>query len=236
MKQMECDVSNFVQTGINWRNHDIQSRMRKTLTTKMQIHKLNVSQNKHNSDQPFLPGGTAQVIQGNWTGRIVQYIHDTRRMGRWCGVKIRLKCGRHLYIISAYRVCSQQASTIGTDTAYNQQNLMLSLEGMVLPDPRKIFIKDMISQVKTWKSDMDSVLLLMDANKHIGDTSHGLMCLMRECGLIDMFHHHHGICPKFATYHRGQKRVDYAIGTPDLLPYILQCGYLPFYQGVQSDH
>lgn len=61
--------------------------------------------------------------------------------------------------------------------------------------------------------------------------------LMRECGLIDLFHHHHGSCPEFATYGRGSKRrLDYAIGSASLLPFIKQCGCIPFYQGVQSDH
>jgi hypothetical protein len=59
---------------------------------------------------------------------------------------------------------------------------------------------------------------------------------MRECKLIDLFHQHHGICPAFPTYDDGRNRLDYAIGSSSLLPYIQKCGYLPFYQGVSSDH
>lgn len=171
----ECDIMNFAQISINWKVVEIQNCMRNSLKLKMPINRLNVSQNKYYTDQLTLPGGTAQVLKGDWTGRIVKYIHDPRRMGRWCGVKLRMKCERHLYIISdAYRVCVQQASKIGVDTAYNQQKLMLSLEGMKSPDPRKVFIRDMIHQVKQWKSDMDDVIIVLNANEHLGDSVHGL--------------------------------------------------------------
>lgn len=59
---------------------------------------------------------------------------------------------------------------------------------------------------------------------------------MRDCKLVDLFHQHHGIQPDFPTYERGSSRLDYAIGSASLLPFITRCGYLPFFQGVQSDH
>ena len=53
---------------------------------------------------------------------------------------------------------------------------------------------------------------------------------------MDLFHHHHGICPPFLTFDIGSKHLDYVIGTSTLLPLVLNCGYLPFYLGVSSDH
>lgn len=40
----------------------------------------------------------------------------------------------------------------------------------------------------------------------------------------------------FPTYDDGRNRLDYAIGSSSLLPYVQKCGYLPFYPGISSDH
>lgn len=236
MEQMQCDFINMAQTSLNWKFLFIRERLRKHLAKRMPIHKVNIGRNRFSSENHTLPGGTAQVINGDWTGRIVEYIHDPRQLGRWCGVKIRLKHGRHLYIITAYRVCAQSTTQIGVETAYNQQYHLLSMEGIDHPDPRKVFIEDLTECIKKWQSPLDDVLVLMDANERLGSSSHGLTKLMRECKLVDLFHHHHGVCPEFATFDLGQNRLDYAIGSHSLLPYIVKCGYLAFYHGISSDH
>jgi hypothetical protein len=59
---------------------------------------------------------------------------------------------------------------------------------------------------------------------------------MKECNLIDFFCQHNGACLAFSTYNDGRNRLDYAISSSSLLPYIQKCGYIPFYQGISSDH
>lgn len=97
MQQADCDIINMVQTSINWRFLHLRNRLRIALKKVYPIHKINVSRNKFSSAQPALPGGCAQIVQGDWSGRIVEYIHDFRQMGRWCGIKLRLKGDRHLH-------------------------------------------------------------------------------------------------------------------------------------------
>lgn len=65
----------------------------------------------------------------------------------------------------------------------------------------------------------------MDANENLIQTSNGrLTSLMKECKLIEIFHHNHGgISPNFATFDKGQKRVDYAIGSASLLLFVMKC-------------
>ena len=96
--------------------------------------------------------------------------------------------------------------------------------------------QNLIAYVKTLQSGLDEVIIVLDANEQLGSNSHGLTKLMRECRLVDLFHQHHGVCPAFPTYDNGSSRLDYAIGSPSLLPFVQKCGYLPFYQGVSSDH
>lgn len=225
----ECDIIGLAQTSINWKKMHIRDRFLEPLRKKMPISKGNLSRNSFPTENSVLPGGVAQIVQGNWTGRIVDHVHDFRKMGRWSGFKLRLKHDRYLVVISAYRVCPNTAT--GVETAHRQQDFMLSMEGMINPDPRRQFILDMIQCIQDLQSPMLDVILSLDANEALGESAHGLTQLMRECKLVDLFHHHHGNCPQFATYDGGSRRLDYMIGSSRLLPYITRCGYLEFYKG-----
>ena len=127
-------------------------------------------------------------------------------------------------------------SQIGPETAFGQQAALLSIEG-ISTNPRQQFILDLIESVKEWRKDLDDVMILLDANQDLtSSTGQSLTTLMRECQLVNLFHHHHGVRPTFSTYDLGSKRLDYAIVTATLSPYVIKCGYLPFYLGVSSDH
>ena len=236
MIKSECDIINWAQTSLNWKLLHTRNKVHETIRATKEIYKVNIGRNKYISPSPVIPGGTAQLIRGDWTGRIVELVHDFRLLGRWCGVKLRLKHDRHLYVISAYRVCDQSMSQIGPETAFGQQAAFLNMEG-ITTNPRQQFITDLTSCVKEWRKDLDDVMILLDANQDLTPSSGpSLTTLMRDCQLIDLFHHHHGTRPTFPTYDLGSKRLDYAIGTATLSPYVIKCGYLPFYLGVSSDH
>jgi hypothetical protein len=85
------------------------------------------------------------------------------------------------------------------------------------------------------QSELDEIMILMDANEQLGTSTQVLTYLLRECKLVDLFHQHHVVCPAFTTYDNGNCRLDYAIGSSSLVTFIQKCGYLPFYQGVSSD-
>jgi hypothetical protein len=107
LKLAECDIENFVQTSVNWIFLHGRNRLRLELKKTFPKHCVNIARNKFRSEQPALPGGCAQIVTGDWSGRIIEFIHDFRNMGRWFGVKLRLHGERHLYLVTAYRVCQQ---------------------------------------------------------------------------------------------------------------------------------
>lgn len=119
--------------------------MHDNICHKIPIYKLITGCNRFDSEQLALPGGTAQIVGGDWTGRMVGRIQDTRGLRRWCGSKIRLKHDRHLFIICAYRVCDQTLSQVGVVTAYAQQHYLLSIDGITNPKPQRQFIEDLIA-------------------------------------------------------------------------------------------
>lgn len=92
--------------------------------------------------------GTAQLISaGNWTGRVVEILHDFRNLGRWRRAKLRLMHDCFLYAINTYRVCDQSMTQIGPETTFEQQAAFLHMEG-ISTNPRKQVILDLIPCVK----------------------------------------------------------------------------------------
>jgi hypothetical protein len=71
-------------------------------------------------------------------------------MGRLTGQKYRLKGERSLTVITAYRLCrySDTCTRKAIQTVYRQQKTMLEAQGVKDPDPRKIFIDDLIELIK----------------------------------------------------------------------------------------
>jgi hypothetical protein len=142
---------------------------------------VNIARNKFRSEQPALPGGCAKIVTGDWSGRIIEFIHDFRNMGRCFGVKLRLRGERHLHLVTSYRVCQQSRAHIGPETVFRQQELLQALDGFVNPDPRKQFIIDLTQCIKQCQSDNDDIMITMDVNEQIGDYQKGLTSMMREC-------------------------------------------------------
>lgn len=225
MMQSECDIVSWFQPSLNCKLLRTRKTLHELICNKIQIYKLNVGRNKYISPSSVIPGGTAQLVCGNWTGRVLEMFHDFRHLDRWCGVELRLKHGHYLYVINAYRICDQSMSQIGPETAFGQHAAYLHMEG-ISTDPQKQFIIDLITCVEEWQKNKDEVRILMDANEDLKPSSGDLTTLMRECKLIGIFYHHHGISPNFATFDKGQQ--NHAIGSASLLPIVLKFGYLPF--------
>lgn len=235
MKLSKVDIVNVAQTSLNWQLLNTRNTMHELIRPQFPIYKLYTSRNKHRSTARVVPGGTAQIVVGDWTSRVVEKLHDPRSLGRWCGIKLRLKHNRYLYVITVYRVCAQSITQVGPETAFGQQAGMLAMEG-ITANPRKQLITDLTHHIKQLQNEYAEILIVMDANEDLTPASGSLTTLMRDCHLVDIFHHHHGTCPAFSTYDSGNKRLDYAIGSASLLPFVVRCGYLPFYMGVSSDH
>ena len=76
----KCDILNFVQTSLNWHLIDTRNQLHSKIRTSIPIYKLIPSRNKFRSPNRVIPGGTAQVICGDWTSRVVEQIHDFRSL------------------------------------------------------------------------------------------------------------------------------------------------------------
>jgi hypothetical protein len=111
-------------------------------------------------------------------------------MGRWTGQTYQLKHYKILTVITAYSSCKQNSTIIKlmSSTTNCQQTIMLTEEGFTNPDPRKIFIDDIINVINEQNNTISNCTILMfDANEHVNDSEGGLAILLQETPLVDAY-------------------------------------------------
>jgi len=91
---------------------------------------------------------------------------DPKGMGRWSALALRGKANKTLLFVMAYRVCNQSVM-LGSQKAYTQQYTQLIQNGYENPDPREIFVTDLIKQIQQWQQQKYEILLCMDANENM---------------------------------------------------------------------
>jgi hypothetical protein len=138
----------------------------------------------------YLPGGCLQIRTDHWTARIIETYHDPRRMGRWTGQRYRLRDGKTLSIITAYRPCSQLSSDISkaSITTGHQQKLLYWKDNKKDIDPQQLFMSDITELIIAIEKDPKNLRILMwDANEIIDDSSGAIRKLVTQTTLVDTF-------------------------------------------------
>jgi hypothetical protein len=241
MKDHKCDIFGYSETNTNWQYQNTKTRINHIINKQFPNSSTTLSDNRFNPNDSsrYLPGGAIQSCTGYWTSRLISTIHDPRKMGRWTGQKFRLKANRTLTIITAYRSCKKnntnnKSTSIST---YRQQSVMLTEDGYETPDPRKVFIQDIITLIKDHdQSTSNYTILMLDANENMNDSEGGLSSLVQETNLIDVFSEIGNEDCNIPTYTRGSRKIDYILASAELLPHIKYMGCLPFYMYNNSDH
>ena len=118
-------------------------------------------------------------------------------------------------ILTAYNVSQDHAS--GNNTLYNQQQaqylLHYNLHGLKCNreqfiDPKKRFVKDLLSLLKDAFAAGKDIILTGDFNDTIGESHNDLTLALLEIGLQDVIAIRHGFNTDIATYKQGPCRID----------------------------
>jgi exonuclease III len=151
-------------------------------------------------------------------------------MGRWTTITLN---GKHkqLTIITAYAVSQESGNTLGNKTAYQQQWLMLRQQQETNPNPKQKFYADLTQTIQALERANHDVIVMMDANSPITRNTH-MTKLLEKTTLVDIHSNKHGSDPP-TTYKRGNRKIDFILGTPSILEYVTKCGILPY---DRSDH
>ncbi len=197
---------------------------------------MSTSTSTEETDNWYKPGGTLVLALNQCTSRIIARGADTP-LGRWSYLEFVGKANKRLIIVSAYQVCNQKFDTI-SDTASAQQIHILQSTGIANPNPRKIFLTDLIEQINKWRNTNKEVLLCMDTNDHVDDPKAKISRLFSETDLTDLHHHRYPSNKKPATYQRGSRPIDLMAGSPLTVDALVSAWMCPFNDPptIKGDH
>jgi hypothetical protein len=152
MKEKGISITGFAETNTNWHYRKIKKQIKSATQKQFENSSISFSDYRFNPPERslYLPGGCLQLCTDHWIGRITSQIKDPRRIGRWTGHKFRIRDGKSLSVITAYRPCSQSSheSTLGITTVTNQQKLLYRRDKWEDIDPRQQFMHDLIEEIK----------------------------------------------------------------------------------------
>ena len=181
----------------------------------------------------YLPGGTATIIRNHWATRFNESGGDTE-LGRWSYVALNMDDNKTLlYVITAYRVCTQSIDPLSNTASMQQRRILLS-QG-IATEPRTQCLLDLTAFITSIHAAGHKVILSMDANENLDDEEGKLRQFVSACDLVCAHEaRSHYDTPK--TYIRGTKQIDYCFLTKDIKHSIRGSGFLPFNLGHDSDH
>ena len=170
-------------------------------------------------------GGFLQFAHGSHSGRIKT--RTTDYLGRWGTQIVRLRQGRSLAILTAYRPCNTPLTTATEGTVLKQQFRELRRRGVDEPNPRQLFLQDLTKHVLQLQSDGNSILLGLDANPTRPDQ------FLVKCGLQDLLAEKY---PNPTATHKKGNRLDLIVGCSFVSSHVERISILDSPYGADSDH
>jgi hypothetical protein len=199
MKELNVDIFGFTEINKSI-NYGYNNEWR-AITRKLFYHERTAhSESNIELESSYKPGGTMTTITGKWQSRISAQGQDPKGLGQWSYIKISSK-KTSMIIVTAYRPCATQ----GPQTAWMQQWAMLRETGEKNPDPIKHFYRDLETQLQEWKNQGSHILLMIDANEHVGEKPDGMTSIIGRIGMTDLIRHLHPNTPEPNTHIQGSR-------------------------------
>ena len=170
---------------------------------------------------------------GNTSARVIAQKSD--KWGRWVSQDFTGRGGKKIAIFSCYQVV-YKPSQLGCTTAASQQHSLLIQSGSEENvNPRVAFQQDLRMALREKRNENMEILLLGDINEALTQESHGISAIAEEFNLQNLMTNRHSASPP-ATYARGRKCLDFALGTNLLSLSLERAGYEAFNERIHSDH
>ena len=238
MSGIHADIIGLAEINQDTTQYTIRHKLETVANKYFDHNKLVHGTSARKARRHYKPGGTMMMTVMDTVGAVKATSRD--RMGRWVSTQYQANTKQKFTIIIAYQVCQRHIT--GHNTAANQQIHTIIEESVAQgiatrPNPRQAFIQDLTHFVLQRQREGDSILLVGDFNETIDQPKSGIAKLANTCGLTDLFGNQLGKTTIPSTYKRGNRRLDFALITPTVLPAIRKVGYDPFdYRGISSDH
>jgi len=123
-------------------------------------------------------------------------------------------------------------------TVSAQQIRLMQAQGLPNPNPRKLFLTDLITQIKQWRQANKEVVLCIDANDPVDDPRSDISRLFTETDMVNLHHHRHPALTKPATHQRGSQAIGLIAGSPLVASALLHAWIHPFGDpvSIKGDH
>jgi len=188
LTNMSTSVFAAQETNIHWdtlTNYQVYQQCKRM----SQQIKLTTTSSQEPSKEWYKPGGTLLLTMAPWTSHVVNQGSDPV-LGRWTYQEFLGKNDRHVIVVSGYRVCNQKFDA-ASNTVSAQQIRLLQAQGHPKPNPRKLFLTDIITQIQQWRTAHKEVILCLDANEPVDDPRSDISQLFTKTDLADLHYHHH---------------------------------------------
>ena len=172
------------------------------------------------------PGGCMVVSTNMAKRKVIDTGCDPRGLGRWAWTRYRGTQQKTVRVVSAYR----PPDNAGIHTVFSQQRSFFDVIGDARR-PKDIMMDDLSEEIKRWQEDGDSIIVMIDANDHVGED---VGDFFSELGLKEaIIDKHYDEFEYQPTWNRGKHPID-GIFISDTLQ-VEAAGYLPFGES-PSDH
>lgn len=240
-RQQWISIMALAETNVDWKKGKARSKCVKKLNAFWTGAKVGTASSLIDHGSVYQPGGVLQLMGNEWSTRVTRTEEDPWRMGRWIAMTMQGKGGKAITFICAYQVVNDKGSIHRPRTAYKQQWMMLRNSTNPDPDPRKAFVRDLMSTIKKERDRGNEVILMLDANDYLTGPKSPLGQALREASLVDVYQHVHAphdeLADELATHNRGTKCIDFIYASAGILPHVKRCGITAFQEGVTfSDH
>ncbi len=201
MHKLQIDILGITEPNINFKNKHTVNKIYDTAKAFEKNMQISLSCSNQLIKSTKKKGGTMTILSGRWAGRKKDHVADQK--GRWSSTTLVGKRGRHVTVITAYRVC-QQKGGVGC-TIYHQQQLDFEEEGKRMINLRKQFCSDMVMTVRDLHLKGHIVILMGDFNEDLNIQGNQINTMLRDCGLTNVITYVHGTSdPLPPTYDRGK--------------------------------
>ena len=233
---LDVDILAITEHCVNIHHRDTHKSLHNSLRTSIQEKTvLQIDSSTTMTTNSYLPGGTAILMTGDAVGRLEPNGKGGDKMGRWSFIHLRRQNLPPLTIYSVYQVNPRPTNDIG-NTAWHQQRLALNCSDRHDTHPRTAFVDDLTASIQHYQNLNHEIIIGGDFNETTQKHNSGLLRIMTNTGLIDVWAHTHPSFPDFNTYARGTQRIDSVLASPTLIPMIRNMAYSPFQWFTNSDH
>ena len=221
----EADIYAVTETNVHWRMLEEDDRLYARMQTWFQSLHMSLSYNSTRYPaEPRQYGGVGIFSINKASHRVLARGQDKSRLGRWSSTQYRGKEGISMRVVIAY--CPHDKG--GDSSVYGQHRHFFHEQGKPRM-PRQAFWEDLLVEVRQWLADGDQLVLAGDWNEDVNVVQRKYFSAL---GIREVLLEKYGSAPN--TFEFGSKPIDGIFMSSTLE--IQQGGYLPFGDGIPSDH